>query len=42
VTLELARAIEERNARVVPGTRPVDPTAARRMEAALRALGYVE
>jgi arylsulfatase len=42
VTLELARAIEERNARVVPGTRPVDPAAARRMEAALRALGYVE
>jgi arylsulfatase len=42
VAQELARAIDERNARVVPGTRPVDPTAARRMEAALRALGYVE
>jgi arylsulfatase len=42
VAQELARAIEERNARLVPGTRTVDPVSARRMEAALRALGYVE
>jgi arylsulfatase A-like enzyme len=42
VALELAKAIEERDARVIPGTGSVDPTTARRMEAALRALGYVE